>query len=93
MLRLIRTADQLIHGDRADAESVRKRLQTVDAKCEDFTTRLDARRKNLIMARNFFALAQAVRSLSAPFSGVRDHSPLRGPSWRDQIPVAVIKVQ
>jgi len=61
VLRLIRTADQLIHGDRADAESVRKRLQLVDSKCEDFTNRLDARRKNLIMARNFFALAQAVR--------------------------------
>jgi len=60
VLRLIRTADQLIHGDRTDAESVRKRLQLVDGKCEDFTMRLDARRKNLIMARNFFAHAQAV---------------------------------
>jgi len=60
VLRLIRTADQLIHGDRTDAESVRKRLQLVDGKCEDFTTRLDARRKNLVMARNFFAHAQAV---------------------------------
>ena len=60
MLRLIRTADQLIHGDRADAESVRKRLQMVDGKCEEFTVKLDARRKNLVMARNFFAHAQAV---------------------------------
>ena len=65
VLRLIRTADQLIHGDRADAESVRKRLQLVDGKCEDFTMKLDARRKNLMMARNFFAHAQAV---STPFN-------------------------
>jgi len=58
VLRLIRTADQLVHGARADAESVRKRLQMVDAKCEDFMNRLDARRKNLTMARNFYTLAQ-----------------------------------
>ena len=71
MLRLIRTADQLIHGDRTDADSVRKRLQLVDGKCEDFTMRLDARRKNLVMARNFFAHAQAVssRSCRAGFKG------------------------
>lgn len=60
VLRLIRTADQLVHGERADAESVRKRLQLVDSKCETFTVRLDARRKNLGMARNFFSLAQTV---------------------------------
>jgi len=66
VLRLIRTADQLIHGDRADAEAVRKRLQLIDKKCEDFTVRLDARRKNLVMARNFFAHAQAV-SISSGF--------------------------
>jgi len=63
VLRLIRTADQLVHGERADAESVRKRLQLVDSKCEAFTVRLDARRKNLAMARNFFSLAQTVRLL------------------------------
>jgi len=60
VLRLIRTADQLVHGERADADSVRKRLQTVDSRCEQFTMRLDDRRKNLVMARNFFAHAQAV---------------------------------
>jgi len=68
VLRLIRTADQLLHGDRADAEAVRKRLQQVDTKCEDFTVRLDARRKNLVMARNFFAHAQAVSSILSVFT-------------------------
>ena len=72
MLRLIRTADQLIHGDRTDAESVRKRLQLVDGKCEDFTMRLDARRKNLVMARNFFAHAQVVSHPSRIVSCVGD---------------------
>jgi len=62
ILRLIRTADHLVHSDRADAESVRKRLQVIDNKCENFMTRMDTRRKNLAMSNSFFALVQTALS-------------------------------
>ena len=60
VLRLLRTADQLVHSAHYDAEGIKKRLQIVDEKCEDFMLRLDVRRKNLALAINFFSLAQSV---------------------------------
>ena len=60
LLRLIRTADQLIHSAHYDAEGVKKRLQQVDKTCEDFMVRLDTRRKNVALSVSFFSLAQTV---------------------------------
>ncbi len=64
VLRLVRTADQLIHSAHYDAEGVRQRLRKVDEKCEDFMIRLDNRRKNLALAISFFSLAQNVSTTS-----------------------------
>ena len=60
VLRLVRTADQLIHGSNYDAEGIRQRLRKVDEKCEDFMIRLDTRRKNLMLAISFYSLTQTV---------------------------------
>ena len=60
MLRLLHTADQLMHSASYDAEGIKKRLDTVDKQCEDFMIKLDSRRKNLAMAINFFLLAKTV---------------------------------
>ena len=60
VLRLVRTADQLVHSAHYDAEGVKKRLEVIDQKCEDFMHRVDNRRKNLALAINFFSLAQTV---------------------------------
>ena len=67
VLRLVRTADQLVHSALYDAEGIKTRLQTVDQKCEDFMLRLDTRRKNLALAINFFSLAQGVGIISMVF--------------------------
>ena len=64
VLRLVRTADQLIHSAHYDAEGVRQRLRKIDEKCEDFMLRLDTRRKNLALAISFFLLAQSVSIFS-----------------------------
>jgi len=61
VLRLIRTADQLVHSDHYDAESVKQRLKTVDEKSENFMVALDNRRRNLSLAVTFFLLAKTVR--------------------------------
>ena len=60
VLRLVRTADQLVHSDLKNAEGVRQRLKTIDDKCEQFMHKMDYRRKNVTMATQFFTLAQAV---------------------------------
>ncbi|VDI56857.1 titin [Mytilus galloprovincialis] len=54
VLRLVRTADQLLRRSKLDVEGVRQRLQTVDTECENFMIRLDTRRKNITMATSFF---------------------------------------
>jgi hypothetical protein len=61
VLRLLHTADQLMHSASYDAEGIKRRLDTVDKQCEDFMARLDARRKNLALAVSFFTLAKTVR--------------------------------
>lgn len=61
VLRLIRTADQLVHSDHYNAESVKERLKTVDQKSENFMVALDNRRRNLSLAVTFFLLAKTVR--------------------------------
>ena len=64
VLRLLRTADQLVHSAHYNAEGVKKRLEVVDEQCENFMFRMDSRRKNLALAIGFFSLAQMVSSLS-----------------------------
>lgn len=58
MLRLVRTADQLVHSATYDAEGVRERLKQVDQKTENFMFRLDTRRKNLALTISFYTLAE-----------------------------------
>ncbi|RUS90398.1 hypothetical protein EGW08_001893, partial [Elysia chlorotica] len=58
MLSLLRTADGLLRRASVDAEGIRQRLMAVDREAESFTTRLDARRKNVNMAVDFFRLAE-----------------------------------
>ena len=60
VLRLIRTADQLVHSDHYDAASVKERLNRVDIKSEEFMIALDSRRRNLSLAVTFFLLAKTV---------------------------------
>ena len=61
VLRLVRTADQLMHSATYDAEGIKQRLKNVDTKCEEFMHKLNTRRKNLAMSTSFFSLAQTVR--------------------------------
>ena len=68
VLRLVRTADQLVHSDQyRGGEAVRKRLVLVDEQSEKFMLRLDARRKNLSLAVTFYLLTKTV-------SGARRYS-------------------
>jgi hypothetical protein len=60
VLRLLRTADQVVHSAHSDAEGVKQRLLKIDSHCEDFMLRLETRRKNLTLAVNFFSLAKTV---------------------------------
>lgn len=60
VLRLVRTADQLLRRSKLDVEGVRQRLQTVDTECENFMIRLDTRRKNITMATSFFEQTESV---------------------------------
>ena len=63
MLRLVRTADQLVHSAAYDAEGVKKRLSTIDSQTESFMGRLDYRRKNLALAISFYSQALTVSGL------------------------------
>ena len=63
MLSLLRTADGLLRRASVDAEGIRQRLMVVDREAESFTTRLDARRKNVTMAVDFFRLAETVSGI------------------------------
>ena len=60
VLRLVRTADQLLRRTHLDAEGVRQRLQAVDEESENFMNKLDTRRKNISMAMSFYGLAETV---------------------------------
>ena len=60
VLRLVRTADQLLRRTHLDAEGVRQRLQAVDEESENFMIKLDTRRKNISTAMSFFGLAETV---------------------------------
>lgn len=60
VLRLLRTADQVVQSSQSDAEGVKKRLLLIDEKCEDFMLRLETRRRNLTLAVSFFSLAKTV---------------------------------
>ena len=62
VLRLVRTADQLVHSAIYDAEGVKQRLKVIDEKTEDFMVRLDNRRKNLALAISFYSQALTVRT-------------------------------
>lgn len=63
VLKLVRTADQLLRRTNLDAEGVRQRLQAVDETSENFMIKLDNRRKNIAMALSFFKQAEAVSVL------------------------------
>lgn len=63
VLKLVRTADQLLRRANLDAEGVRQRLQAVDETSENFMIKLDNRRKNIAMALSFFKQAEAVSIL------------------------------
>ena len=60
MLGLLRTADGLMRRASVDAEGIRQRLIVVDREAESFSSRLDARRKNISMAVAFYGLADTV---------------------------------
>lgn len=62
VLRLVRTADQLLRRTHLDAEGVRQRLQAVDEESENFMNKLDTRRKNISMAMSFFGLAETAQT-------------------------------
>ena len=64
VLRLVRTADQLLRRTHLDAEGVRQRLQAVDEESENFMMKLDTRRKNISMTMSFFGLAETVSDYS-----------------------------
>lgn len=59
VLRLIRTADQLVHSSHYDAEGVQRRLKQVDSQSESFMLKMDDRRRNLTMATSFFSQAKS----------------------------------
>lgn len=59
VLRLIRTADQLVHSSHYDAEGVQRRLKQVDSQSESFMLKMDDRRRNLAMATSFFSQAKS----------------------------------
>ena len=61
LLQLVRTSDQLSHTANVDVTSLRQRLQAVDELAQDFMLRMDARRKNIATAINFYRLASKVR--------------------------------
>lgn len=67
VLRLVRTADQLLRRSNLDVEGVRQRLQTVDQECESFMYKLDTRRKNITMATTFFEQAESVSMIFINF--------------------------
>ena len=60
VLRLVRTADQLVHTEGIDTEGVKQRLKLVDEQSEKFIDRIDNRRKNITMALSFFKQTQTV---------------------------------
>jgi len=60
LLKLVRTSEQLSHTSNIDMASLRKRLQGVDELAQDFMLRMDARRKNIATAINFYRLAAKV---------------------------------
>ncbi|XP_013393635.1 titin [Lingula anatina] len=57
VLRLVRTADQLIHSTHYDSEGIRSRLHRVDKVSEEFMQEMENRRKNLAMAVSFYKQA------------------------------------
>ena len=60
-MRLVRAADQLTHSSRFDGEgAVRAHLQKVDETCEDFSVKMEARRKELALAVAFFVQSNSV---------------------------------
>lgn len=64
LLQLVRTSDQLSHTANVDVSSLRQRLQAVDELAQDFTMRMDDRRKCITTAINFYKLAYQVRVFS-----------------------------
>jgi len=60
LLKLVRTSDQLSHAGQLDVTALRQKLQGIDELAEDFTLRMDARRKNIATAINFYRLASQV---------------------------------
>lgn len=61
LLQLVRTSDQLSHTANVDVTSLRHKLQAVDDLAQDFMLRMDARRRNIATAINFYRLAANVR--------------------------------
>lgn len=70
LLQLVRTSDQLSHTANVDVSSLRQRLQAVDELAQDFTMRMDDRRKCITTAINFYKLAYQVRVFSIMVSPV-----------------------
>lgn len=60
LLQLVRTSDQLVHTANVDVTSLRHRLQAVDELAQDFMLRMDARRRNIATAINFYRFAAQV---------------------------------
>ena len=60
LLKLVRTADQLSHTANVDVTSLRHRLRAVDELAQDFMIRMDARRRNIATAINFYRLSAQV---------------------------------
>lgn len=59
-MKLVRTSEQLSHTGDLDTSVLRQKLQSVDNLAEDFMLRMDARRKNIAMAINFYTLSSKV---------------------------------
>lgn len=63
LLQLVRTSEQLSHTTDVDITTLRQRLQGIDDLAQDFMLRMDARRRNIATAINFYRLAAKVRRL------------------------------
>ncbi|XP_074642495.1 uncharacterized protein LOC141899810 [Tubulanus polymorphus] len=59
VLRLIRTANQILHSTSLDADEIKERLRMIDERSENFMIQLDTRRRNLSLAGSFFKQAHA----------------------------------
>ncbi|CAH1789041.1 unnamed protein product, partial [Owenia fusiformis] len=62
VLRLVRSADTLLHGAHPDIEGIMTRLRNIDEQCENFMLRFDNRRKNVALSVAFFKQAQQALS-------------------------------